>query len=133
MPCYPFDYEISDDDLKYDTKKEITDPTMLLYRPLYAIDGYENVCDAWITGKAGPDTHWTLDWSHFEARDWSDLGHSQRIHAQANANYFVMSVLSGKDQVQHMDFGSESAMKNTFIDIRMSGPAHVVDIRAGMW
>ena len=133
MPCFIGDYAINDAALNAGNRVEDIDARDLVYKPLYAIDGYEAMCDSWIRGDAGDGLVSTVDFNTFAHDDWTDFGHSQSSSRHANSFFFFFSKSSSSSTTEtHLNFNSSDWRSNTRIEITMLG-YNSFNLTPGLW
>ena len=128
------DYDIDDEALKNDTRVEDINPNQLIYKPLYALVGYEEACDRWITGDAGPDTVYKTKLSQFTHNDWTELGYSKTITQRSNSFWFFFSrTSSSTHETQTLDFSGSDWQSETEVTITAKGSVLNFQVTPGVW
>ncbi|KAI9771081.1 MAG: hypothetical protein M1840_002432 [Geoglossum simile] len=134
MPCYTMDYDINEDALKNDTRVDDVNPDLLVYKPLYAVSGFETACDKWIKGAAGPDTSFKTKLTQFSHNDWTELGYKKTISQQSNSFWFFFSrTSSSTNETETLKFSGSDWRSETEVTITASGNVLNFQVTPGVW
>lgn len=134
MPCFNMDYDIDEQALRNDTRVENIDPSNLIYKPLYAILGYESACDRWIRKETGDNTIFTSKLSQFTHNDWTELGHSRTVSQQSNSFWIFFSKFSSSTHERTtLNFSGSDWRSETEITLAAEGAVQNFTVNAGIW
>ena len=137
MPIFGDDYDPNAKNphaLENDLRNEDIPGDRLTYLPAYAVEGYEEACDRWITGHAGAKTVWQLDLTKSTHSDWTQFGHtSNAAAASASVLFFFSASVGGSSDIKTLDFKGKDWRSDTKVTISMQGPPRAFTLRAGVW
>lgn len=134
MPCFNMDYDIDEVALRNDTRVENIDPSNLIFKPLYAIPGYESACDRWIKKETGDNTVFTSKLSQFTHNDWTELGYSRSVSHKSNSFWiFFNRSSSSTHERTTLNFSGSDWRNETEITLTAEGAVQNFTVTAGIW
>ena len=128
------DYDIDKDALRRGRRKEDIDPNQLVYKPLYAITGYESACDKWIAGTSGPGVTFHSKISQFSHSDWTELGYSKTVSQRSNSFWWFFSrTSSSTSETETLNFSGSDWKSETEFTITTEGSVLSFQVTPGIW